>query len=60
MNDQTNSHPSENTHPVPSASGAPTFNSEDLFQGQREILIRHGEEVYKVRITRNGKLIMNK
>lgn len=31
-----------------------------LLQGQREVLIRHGEETYRLRHTRNGKLILIK
>lgn len=34
--------------------------SESLFQGQREVLIRHGNDYYRLRITRNGKLILQK
>ncbi|MGE5195434.1 MAG: hemin uptake protein HemP [Deltaproteobacteria bacterium] len=34
--------------------------SEDLLGGQREILIIHGQEVYRLRLTRNGKLILMK
>ena len=36
------------------------WRSEELFRDQREVLIRHGEEVYRLRITRQGKLILNK
>ena len=31
-----------------------------LLQGQREICIRHGSEVYRLRHTRNDKLILTK
>lgn len=31
-----------------------------LLQGQREVLIRHGDETYRLRHTRNGKLILTK
>lgn len=34
--------------------------SEDLFQGRSEVLIRHGDEIYRLRQTRNGKLILQK
>jgi hemin uptake protein HemP len=33
---------------------------EDLLQGARELLIRHGEDVYHLRITRNGRLLLTK
>ena len=31
-----------------------------LLQGQREVLIRHGDECYRLRHTRNDKLILTK
>lgn len=31
-----------------------------LLRGQREVLIRHGDEVYRLRHTRNDKLILTK
>lgn len=31
-----------------------------LFQGSQEILIGHNGETYRLRITRNGKLILTK
>lgn len=33
---------------------------EDLLHGDRELLIRHGEDVYHLRITRNGRLLLTK
>ena len=35
-------------------------NSQELMQGQREIVIRHGEEAYRLSVTRSGKLILRK
>ena len=35
-------------------------NSEELFRGQTELLIRHGEEIYRLKLTRNQKLILQK
>lgn len=29
-------------------------------QGQREVAIQHGDEIYRLRITKTGKLILNK
>jgi hemin uptake protein HemP len=37
-----------------------TFDSADLFRGAREIHIRHDEKVYRLQVTRNGKLILIK
>lgn len=35
-------------------------DSARLLHGQREILIRHGSETYRLRHTRNDKLILTK
>jgi hemin uptake protein HemP len=35
-------------------------DSAALLRGQREVLIRHGGEVYRLRHTRNDKLILTK
>ncbi len=34
--------------------------SEDLFDGSREIVILHNGEVYRLRITARGRLILTK
>jgi hemin uptake protein HemP len=36
------------------------ISSEDLLQGQAEVLISHGGETYRLRQTRSGKLILQK
>ena len=36
------------------------INSTDLMQGDREIVIRHGSELYRLNVTRSGKLILRK
>ncbi|MGH7130211.1 MAG: hemin uptake protein HemP [Planctomycetaceae bacterium] len=36
------------------------ITSNDLLGGAHEILIRHGDELYRLRVTRNGKLILHK
>ena len=38
----------------------PTFSSEALLKGRREILIQHGDRVYRLRHTSNDKLILTK
>lgn len=43
-----------------SGAGTRMFLSEDLFAGSREILIQHGDEMYRLMITRNGKLLLQK
>ncbi len=56
-------HPSA-PQPMPAAlpgdSAMPVFDSVGLLQGGREILIRHGSECYRLRHTRNDKLILTK
>ncbi|MEN5060567.1 hemin uptake protein HemP [Luteimonas sp. TWI1416] len=36
------------------------LDSAQLLRGQRELQIRHGNEVYRLRHTRNDKLILTK
>jgi len=36
------------------------IDSDALLKGQREILIRHGDRVYRLRHTSNDKLILTK
>lgn len=52
------------TEPCASMSGlaspVETVDSLRLLHGHRELLIRHGNEVYRLRHTRNDKLILTK
>ncbi len=36
------------------------YTSAELFRGSREILIVHGDHTYRLRITRQDKLILTK
>ena len=36
------------------------FDSRDIFQAAREIIIAHGEETYRLRLTAQNKLILTK
>ena len=36
------------------------YSTKDLFGGNNEIVICHKGDLYRIRITRNDKLIMNK
>jgi hemin uptake protein HemP len=36
------------------------YNSQNLFHGRQEILIEHADCVYRLRITRQDKLILTK
>lgn len=42
------------------AAPLPEVESVRLLQGQRELVIRHGNECYRLRHTRNDKLILTK
>jgi hemin uptake protein HemP len=42
------------------APGLPSISSEQLLGGQREIIIQHGAEQYRLRLTNNNKLILVK
>lgn len=46
------------SEPADDSSNDPRIiDSHELLQGHVEILIRHGDEIYRLRETRNGKLI---
>jgi len=46
--------------PVREAPALPEFSSRRLLQGGREVLIHHGGQTYRLRHTRNDKLILTK
>lgn len=62
----TNSMPTQTRAASPHlsvTSGRPTpgvIPTDSLFQGRQEILISHNGEHYRLRITKNGKLILTK
>jgi len=35
-------------------------SSEELLQGRRELWIEHGDEMYRLRLTKSGKLYLTK
>jgi hemin uptake protein HemP len=41
-------------------SQVPTVRSEELLRGGRELFIVHNSEVYRLLVTRNNKLILQK
>jgi hemin uptake protein HemP len=43
-----------------SQAAPPVLRSEDVLQGAREVLILHGGETYRLRVTSNDKLILTK
>lgn len=58
-NGATMSDKGEGSKPVEKPS-VREVNSDELFRGQIELLIRHGEELYRLKVTRNQKLILHK
>lgn len=46
--------------PETSPAGPPMLRSTDLLAGAREVLIRHGEDTYRLKLTGNNKLILTK
>jgi hemin uptake protein HemP len=46
--------------PSTAVEGAATIDSAELMNGQRELQIRHGENVYRLRVTASEKLILTK
>jgi len=49
-----------NVHTLTQAPQVPQLDSVQLLGGHRELCIRHGNEVYRLRHTRNDKLILTK
>ncbi len=50
----------ESLRPRPPVMAPRTLTSQSLFEGRTEIAIDHGGSVYRLKITRQGKLILNK
>ncbi|MBL8256533.1 hemin uptake protein HemP [Pseudoxanthomonas japonensis] len=46
--------------PAVAARDEDALDSDTLLKGQREVLIRHGDRVYRLRHTSNDKLILTK
>lgn len=41
-------------------AAAPIMDSRELFGGHRRLTIRHGDNLYRLQITRQGKLILTR
>jgi hemin uptake protein HemP len=52
--------PSLPFEPAPCNGHRAALSADRLFQGSPEILIDHQGEIYRLRITKNGKLILTK
>ena len=48
------------THEQNGPANANAWSSEELFRGEKQVLIRHGDTLYRLIVTRQGKLILNK
>ena len=46
--------------PPPEMPTQRVVDSKELFAGQNAVMIRHGNEFYRLILTRNGKLILQK
>jgi hemin uptake protein HemP len=65
-----NGHQSSDANGLPSSidasSAKPTelplrvISSSEILQGAREVVIQHDEKLYRLQVTRNGKLILVK
>lgn len=63
MLEQHDATPTESPQMTPVLPAAPeqkTLRSSEIFVGTREVLIAHGEEFYRLRLTRSNKLILHK
>ena len=52
--------PPEDATPPAATLGPREIDSTQLLQGDKEILIRHSGETYRLRLTKNDKLILQK
>jgi hemin uptake protein HemP len=52
--------PERKPAPEDALSRVPTVRSEELLQGGREVRIVHSGQVYRLQVTRNNKLILQK
>lgn len=52
--------PAEDGSASPQAGGPRTMTSSELLCGGRELRISHGDEVYRLLLTRTGKLLLQK
>jgi hemin uptake protein HemP len=48
------------TDQAPKVRSVREIPSVELLRGETELLIRHGDELYRLKLTRNGKLILQK
>lgn len=46
--------------PAPRTSAAPRLDTRAVLQGSREVILVHGTEEYRLKVTAAGKLILTK
>jgi hemin uptake protein HemP len=51
---------SADREPVPPADPTRVIRSEEIFAGERVVMIQHADERYRLLITRNDRLILQK
>ena len=57
----TSQHAADSPQPPRDAATRPRMVClEELLLGNTELLIKHGEETYRLRLTRNGRLLLTK
>ena len=56
----TPNEPEAATAALPTGQTRRIVESRELFRGENEILIAHDGAIYRMKITRQGKLILNK
>ncbi len=56
----TSPNPAAITSAVPLPQDSRMLRSTEIFAGTREVLIAHGDEYYRLRLTRSNKLILHK
>ena len=57
--DEQRDQPYPDDREVP-ADRPPIYSSDELFRGQKEAWIEHGGEMYRLRVTSRGNLILTK
>ncbi len=60
MNDQNKEEPVAAGSDANGELPAGVISSEVILKGNTEVLIQHGDSIYRLRITQNGKLILCK
>ena len=60
MSPQLPPQPHADPEPTAQQSEVADLSSQSLFGTASELRIRHGTELYRLRVTRNGKLILTK